>query len=223
MERYARVEVAEPELKELADSVADENADRYARQKVKRDAEGQRRYMQAYRRVAADDPVQQSWDANEAEYRAKTHIFSVLAEGYEDELGTEEGRQAVRRVRQRQGERMGTMMAERVRAKGKRLSLGNFFEEFWSYFSWSPHVDDERYFDEDGELVKYVLRQNCPIGEFLQENAPDVEFSSNYCDLDEFIAKAYNPNIRYSRRHWVPGGDEYSELIWELDSEDIID
>ncbi len=220
---YARVDIAQPALKELADAVADENADRYAREKVKRDPEGQRRYMEAYRKVAAEDAVQQSWDANDAEYRAKTHIYSILAEGYEDELGPERGREAVRRVRQRQGEKMGTMMAERVRAKGKRLSLGNFFEEFWSYFSWSPHVDAERYYDESGELVKYVLRLNCPIGDYLKENAPDVEFASNYCDLDEFIIKAYNPNTRYSRRHWVPGGDEYSELIWELDSADIID
>jgi hypothetical protein len=29
--------------------------------------------------------------------------------------------------------------------------------------------------------------------------------------------------VRYSRRHWVPGGDLYSELIWELDTEDIIE
>ena len=77
--------------------------------------------------------------------------------------------------------------------------------------------------DEEDNLVKYVLRLNCPIGDYLRDNAPDTEYSSNYCDLDEYIAKEYNPNIRYSRRHWAPGGDQYSELIWELDTKDIIE
>ena len=219
----ARVEISQPELKELADSVADENADRLATAKVKTDPEGQARYMEAYREVAKDDSVQKGWDKYEGEFHAKTHIFSVMAEGFERELGAEEGREAVRRTRMRQGEAMGKKMAERVRAKGLPLSLGNFFDEFWAYFSWSPHVDDEKYYDEHGNMVKYVLRLNCPIGDYLLDNAPDVEFSSNYCDLDEFIIQAYNPNARYHRRHWVPGGDLYSELVWEIDTEDIID
>lgn len=223
MVEYSRIEVTHPELKELADAVKDENEDYLARRKRKRDPEGQQRYMESYRRVATSDPVQQTWDANAQEYHAKTHIFSVLAEAFEEELGSEEGREAVRRARLKQGEEMGKMMAERVRAAGKPLSLNNFFEQFWSYFSWSPHVDNEKYYDEDGNLVRYVLRLNCHIGDYLKENAPDVEFSGNYCDLDEFIAKAYNPNISYHRRHWVPGGDEYSELVWELDPEGIID
>jgi hypothetical protein len=103
------------------------------------------------------------------------------------------------------------------------LSLQAFFDEFWSYFSWSPHVDDEKYYDDEGNLVRYVLRQNCHIGDYLREHAPDVDFASNYCDLDKFICQTFNPNIRYHRRHWVPGGDAYSELIWELDIEGIID
>lgn len=220
---YARVEVSHPELKELADAVQDENADSHARKKVKTDLEGQERYLSKYREIAAPDSIQQTWDANEAEFHAKTKIFSVLANAFEDELGTQEGREAVNRARRKQGEEMGRQMAEKVRAKGKRLSLGNFFEEFWSYFRWSPKVDTERYYDENDNMVKFVLRLNCPIGDYLRDNAPDTEFSSNYCDLDEYIAKAYNPNIRYSRRHWVPGGDLYSELIWEMDPEDIID
>lgn len=223
MQEYARVEVNYPELKEVADAVDDVPADRYARTKVKTDLEGQRRYLEKYREIAADDPVQQGWDHNEPEFHAKTRIFSVLADAMEVELGSKEGREAVARARKRQGEEMGKRMAEKVREKGKALSLGNFFEEFWSYFRWSPKVDTERYYDEDDNMVKYVLRLNCPIGDYLRDNAPDVEYSSNYCDLDEFIAHAYNPNIQYSRRHWVPGGDLYSELIWELDSEDIIE
>lgn len=220
---YERVEVRHPELKALADAVQDENDDRLARRRRTTDNEGQRRYMEAYRKVAASDPVQRGWDENEPEFRAKTHIFSIMAEGYEQELGRENGRNAVRRVRLKQGEKMGKLMAKRVRAKGKRLSLNSFFEEFWAYFSWSPHVDDERYYDANGNLGRYVLRLNCAIGDYLRENAPDVEFSSNYCDLDEFIAKSYNPNIHYSRRHWVPGGDLYSELVWELDPKGVID
>lgn len=222
MQEYARVEVNYPELKELADAVEDEPADRYSRRKVKTDLEGQRRYLDKYREVAAGDPVQEGWDKNEPEFHAKTKIFSVLADAMETELGKEEGREAVARARKRQGEEMGKQMAEKVREKGKSLSLGNFFEEFWSYFRWSPKVDTERYYDEEDNLVKYVLRLNCPIGDYLRDNSPDVEYSSNFCDLDEYIAQAYNPNVKYSRRHWVPSGDLYSELIWELDTDDII-
>ena len=146
-----------------------------------------------------------------------------MATAFETELGTEEGRAAVNRARRRQGEEMGQLMAEKVRAKGLPLSLENFFNEFWSYFRWSPKYDTEKYYDEDGTMVKYVLRLNCPIGDYLRDNSPDTEYSSNYCDLDEWIIKSYNPNARYSRKHWVPGGDLYSELIWEIDSADIID
>jgi hypothetical protein len=222
MADYHRVEIAQPELKALADAVKDRPVDRYAHDVVERDVEGQQRYMAAYRQAAAQDPIQIGWDKNEPEFHAKTKIFKVLAEGFEAEMGEAEGREAVNRVRRRQGEEMGKKMAEEVRAAGKPLSLQNFFEVFWSYFQWSPKFDVERYYDEGDNLVKFVLRLNCPIGDFLREYAPDVEFSSNYCDLDEYIAHAYNPNIRYSRRHWVPGGDLYSELIWELDSEDVI-
>lgn len=223
MTDYHRAEIAHPELKALADAVGDEPADKYARTMTKTDQEGQSRYMEKYREVAADDPIQQGWDKNEPEFHAKTKIFSVLADAFEAELGQEEGRNAVNRARHRQGEEMGKTMAERVRAEGKPLNLNNLFEQFWAYFQWSPKVDTERYFDEDGNMVKYVLRLNCPIGDYLRDNAPDTEYSSNYCDLDEYIAITYNPNIRYSRKHWAPGGDQYSELIWELDSEDIIE
>lgn len=222
MADYHRVEIAQPELKELADAVNDRPIDRYAHDVEDRDLDGQRRYMAAYRAAAAQDPIQIGWDKNEPEFHAKTRIFKVLAEGFETELGQAEGREAVNRVRRRQGDEMGQKMANEVRAAGKPLSLQNFFEVFWSYFQWSPKFDTERYHDEEGNLVKFVLRLNCPIGDFLRSYAPDVEFSSNYCDLDEYIAQAYNPNIRYSRRHWVPGGDLYSELIWELDTEDIL-
>ena len=217
------IEVAFPELKALADAVQDENEDYLARRKVKTDYEGQRKYLEAYREVASDDPIQRGWDENVPEFHAKTRIFSVLAEAFEFEMGTDNGRDAVRRARMRQAETMGQSMAERVRSRGGRLSLENFFEEFWSYFAWSPKVDTERYFDDDGNMVRYVLRLNCPIGDYLRDNSPDVEFSSNFCDLDEFIAKAYNPNIHYHRRHWVPGGDYYSELIWELPAAGIVD
>ena len=138
-------------------------------------------------------------------------------------MGPDEGRAAVNRARQRQGEEMGKQMAEKVRAENKPLDLANFFEVFWGYFQWSPKLDTEKYFDEDGTLVKYVLRLNCPIGDYLRDNAPDTDFSSNYCDLDEHIIKAYNPNARYSRKHWVPGGDLYSELVWEIDADGVIE
>ena len=223
MTQYQRVEVAHPELKELADAVADEKGDDHARTTVTQDLEGQRRYMEKYREVSASDPIQQGWDANEPEFHAKTKIFSVLATAFEAELGTEEGRAAVNRARRRQGVDMGELMAQKVREKGLPLNLENFFNEFWSYFRWSPKLDTEKYYDEEGTLVKYVLRLNCPIGDYLRDNSPDTDYSSNYCDLDEYIIKAYNPNARYSRKHWVPGGDLYSELIWELDPEDVID
>jgi len=223
MTDYHRVEIAHPDLKELADAVQDENADSLARSKVKTDPEGQARYLAKYREVSADDPIQKGWDENEPEFHAKTKIFSVLADAMEHELGKEEGRNAVNRARRRQADEMGNTMAERVRAQGKPLNLNNLFEQFWSYFQWSPKIDTEKYFDEDGNMVKYVLRLNCPIGDYLRDNAPDTDFSSNFCDLDEYIAQVYNPNIRYSRKHWAPGGDQYSELIWELDSEDIIE
>ena len=206
-----RVEVAYPELKELADAVSDEKTDRYARGSVTTDLEGQRRYMEKYREVTTSDPVQQGWDTNEPEFHAKTKIFSVMATAFETELGAEEGRAAVHRARMRQGEEMGNLMAEKVRANGMPLNLKNFFETFWDYFKWSPKIDSEKHYDEDGNMVKYVLRLNCPIGDYLRDNSPDVDFSSNYCDLDEHIIKAYNPNARYSRKHWVPGGDLYSE------------
>lgn len=223
MAEYERVEVAHPELKELADAVADVKGDRHARTTVKEDLEGQERYLKRYREVSKTDPIQQGWDANEPEFHAKTKIFSVMASAFEDELGMEQGREAVNRARRRQGEEMGKQMAEKVRAAGKPLNLQNFFEAFWSYFQWSPKLDTEKYYDNDGNMIKYVLRLNCPIGDYLRDNAPDTDFSSNYCDLDEYIIKAYNPNARYSRKHWVPGGDLYSELIWELDTEDAID
>jgi hypothetical protein len=223
MTDYHRVEIAHPDLKELADAVQDENADRLARAKVKTDPEGQARYLEKYREVAADDPIQKGWDANEPEFHAKTKIFSVLADAFEHELGKEEGRKAVNNARRRQANEMGKTMAERVRAEGKPLNLNNLFEQFWSYFQWSPKIDTERYYDENENMVKYVLRLNCPIGDYLRDNAPDTDYSSNFCDLDEYIAHEYNPNIRYSRKHWAPGGDSYSELIWELDTKDIIE
>ncbi len=222
MSKYARVEIAQPELKELADSIDDAPDDRLARTKAKSDLEGELRYMKRYRELAADDPIQLGWDANEAEFHAKTRIFSVLADAMEFELGKDEGRAAVARARKRQGDKMGADMAESTRSKGEALNLNNFFKEFWSYFQWSPKFDTERYFDDEGNMVKYVLRLNCPIGDYLRDNAPDVEFSSNFCDLDEHIALAYNPNIRYSRKRWVPGGYQFSELIWELDTEGVI-
>ena len=225
MTTYDRVEISYPELKDLADAIEDGPGDRLARIKEggRIDHDGQRRYLERYHEIAADDPIQQGWDANENEFHAKTKIFSVLANAMEVELGKEEGRAAVSRARRRQGTEMGTLMAERSRAKGDRLSLNNFFKEFWSYFAWSPKLDTERYFEEDGNMAKYVLRLNCPIGDYLRDNAPDVDFSSNFCDLDEHIALTYNPNIRYSRKRWVPAGDHYSELIWELDSSDVLD
>ena len=223
MTKYAREEIAYPELKELADAVDDEKGDPLARTSVKSDPEGQSRYMAKYREVSADDPIQKGWDANEPEFHAKTKIFSVLADAFEAELGKDEGRAAVNRARRRQANDMGKTMAERVRAEGKPLNLQNLFEQFWAYFQWSPKIDTERYYDDEGNMVKYVLRLNCPIGDYLRDNAPDTDYSSNFCDLDEYIAHEYNPNIRYSRKHWAPGGDQYSELIWELDSEDIID
>jgi hypothetical protein len=223
MSEYARVEVAFPELKELAEAIDDEKGDSHARTTVKQDIEGQQRYMKRYRELSSDDPIQKGWDANEAEFHAKTKIFSVMANAFEEELGTEEGREAVNRARRRQGVEMGQKMADKVRSEGKPLNLENFFEAFWGYFQWSPKLDYEKYYDDDGTLVKYVLRLNCPIGDFLRDNAPNTDFSSNYCDLDEYIIKAYNPNARYSRKHWVPGGDLFSELVWELDAEDAID
>lgn len=223
MPQYKRVEVAYPELKELADGIDDEKGDRYARTSIKSDIDGQERYMSKYREVSASDPIQQGWDANEAEFHAKTRIFSVLANAFEDEMGTEEGRNAVNRARLKQGEEMGKKMADKVRSEGKPLNLQNFFEAFWSYFQWSPKLDTEKYYDDDGNLVKYVLRLNCPIGDYLRDNSPDTEYSSNYCDLDEYIILAYNPKARYSRRRWVPGGDLFSELVWELDTADVID
>lgn len=223
MTEYARADIAHPELKELADAVDDEPADRLARSMKRTDYEGQSRYLARYREIAKDDPIQKGWDDNEPEFHAKTKIFSVLADAFEAELGKDEGRAAVNRARRRQANDMGQAMAERVRAEGKPLNLNNLFEQFWSYFQWSPKIDTERYYDEDGNMVKYVLRLNCPIGDYLRDNAPDTEYSANFCDLDEYIAHEYNPNIRYSRRHWAPNGDMYSELIWELDSEDIIE
>jgi hypothetical protein len=223
MSGYSRVEVAHPELKELADAIADEKGDRHARTTLVEDIEGQERYLARYREIAADDPIQQGWDANEAEFHAKTKIFSVLASAFEEEMGTEAGREAVNRARLKQGEEMGRQMAEKVRSEGKPLNLANFFEAFWGYFRWSPKLDTEWYYDEAGNAVKYVLRLNCPIGDYLRDNSPDTEYSSNYCDLDEYIIKAYNPKARYSRKHWVPGGDLFSELIWELDTADVID
>ena len=223
MTEYAKVEVAHPELKELADAVADVKTDRYARGTETFDLEGQRRYMAKYREVTVSDPIQVGWDTNEPEFHAKTKIFSVMANAFETELGTEEGRAAVNRARLKQGEEMGKHMAEKVRAQGKPLNLENFFEVFWGYFQWSPKIDSEKYYDDAGNMVKYVLRLNCPIGDYLRDNSPDTEFSSNYCDLDEYIIKAYNPNARYSRKHWVPGGDLYSELIWEIDTADVIE
>jgi hypothetical protein len=220
-EKYARAEIAYPELKELADAIDDEKGDRYARTTVKRDMEGQERYMKRYRELAADDPIQIGWDANEPEFHAKTKIFSVMARAFEDELGSEEGRAAVNRARRKQGEEMGRQMADKVREQGKPLNLQNFFEVFWGYFQWSPKFDTERYYDEDGNLVKYVLRLNCPIGDYLRDNSWDVEVSNNYCDLDEYIIKTYNPKARYSRRRWAPGGDIFSELVWELDTADV--
>ncbi len=221
MSQHGRVEIAHPELKELADAVDDEKGDRYARTTVRKDLEGQRRYMEKYREAAADDPIQQGWDANEAEFHAKTKIFHVMASAFERELGNEQGRAAVQRARLRQGEEMGRQMADKVRSLGKPLNLANFFEVFWGYFQWSPKLDTEKYYDDGGNLVKYTLRLNCPIGDYLKDNAPDTEFSSNYCDLDEYIIKAYNPKARYSRKHWVPGGDLYTELTWELDTADV--
>ena len=97
MSEYARVEIAHPELKGLADSIDDAPGDRYARTKAKLDSEGQDRYMKRYREVSADDPIQIGWDANEAEFHAKTKIFSVLADAMEEELGKEAGRAAVAR------------------------------------------------------------------------------------------------------------------------------
>ena len=93
MAGYDKVEIAYPELKELADSIADGPADRLARTKEdgKIDHEGQRRYLERYHEIAADDPIQQGWDANENEFHAKTKIFSVLADAMEVELGKEEG------------------------------------------------------------------------------------------------------------------------------------
>jgi hypothetical protein len=220
---YTKVEIAHPELKELADAVQDVKGDSHARTTLKEDLEGQRRYMQKYREVSANDAIQKGWDKNEPEFHAKTKIFSVMASAFEAELGTDEGRAAVNRARRRQGEEMGQLMAEKVRAKGLPLSLENFFNEFWSYFQWSPKFDTEKYYDENGTMVKYVLRLNCPIGDYLRDNSPDTDYSSNYCDLDEWIIKSYNPNAKYSRKHWVPGGDLYSELIWEIDSADIIE
>lgn len=108
-------------------------------------------------------------------------------------MGSEEGRAAVNRARRKQGEEMGQMMIDRVRSEGKQLNLDNFFKAFWGYFQRSPKLDSERYGDEDGNLVRYVLRLNCPIGDYLRDNSPDTDYSSNYCDLDGYIIKAHNP------------------------------
>jgi len=202
--------VTQPELSALAEKVTD--------------MEGQKRYAEAYRKICTGDKTWQNWDSKimEKELKAKTKIFVTLAKGIEDKLGVAEGRETVRDIRQRQGTEMGKEMAERVKARGGKLNLSNFFEEFWGYFAWSPHCDEEKTFDDEDNLIKYVLRQPCHLGDYLNENAPSTEFSGNYCDLDEVICKTFNPSIRYSRKHWAPQGDLYCELIWELDSKDIL-
>ncbi len=93
MGEYDKVEISYPELKGLADAIEDGPGDRLARTKEggKIDHEGQRRYLERYHEIAADDPIQQGWDANENEFHAKTKIFSVLADAMEFELGKEGG------------------------------------------------------------------------------------------------------------------------------------
>ena len=79
MTDYHRIEIAHPELKELADAVADQPADRLARSMVKSDPEGQARYLAKYREVTADDPIQKSWDDNEPEFHATLVGFLTSA------------------------------------------------------------------------------------------------------------------------------------------------
>jgi len=188
------------------------------------DHKGQEKYMEAFREMFQGDELQSRWETGvmRAEVRAKTHIFCTMADGFEDALGKEEGRKAVRATRQKQGAKMGKSMAEAVKVRGGKLNLNNFFEEFWKYFAWSPKCDITKEYDGKGNWISYTLRVPCPIGEYLRENAPDEDFSGNYCDLDEFIAQAYNPNIRYHRRLWVPAGDLFCQITWELDTKDIL-
>jgi len=185
--------------------------------------EAQERYLEAYREKFQSDPLQSRWETGtmRGEVRAKAHIFCVMARGFEDKLGIAEGREAARETRRKQGAEMGNAMAATVKARGGKLNLNNFFEEFWRYFAWNPVSDVTKTYDEKGNITSYRLRLPCPIGEYLRENAPDVDFSANYCDLDEFIAKGFNSNITYHRDKWVPRGDLYCEIIWELDSKDI--
>jgi len=189
------------------------------------DLKGQERYIQAYRQMFQSDPLESRWETGvmRAEVRAKTHIFCVMARGFEDHMGAEKGRKAARETRLKQGTEMGKAMAEIVKARGGKLNLNNFFQEFWGYFQWSPLCDVTRKYDEKGNITEFRLRVPCPIGEYLRDNAPDEDFSANYCDLDEFISKeGFNPNIRYHREKWVPKGDLYCEIVWELDSKDIL-
>jgi hypothetical protein len=204
--------------------MAEVDRDKLAKLAEATDHKGQEKYMEAFREMFQSDALQSRWESGvmREETRAKTHIFCVMARGFEDAMGKEEGRKAVRATRQKQGEMMGKAMAGMVKSRGGKLNLNNFFEEFWKYFAWSPKCDITKEYDEKGNWTSYTLRVPCPIGEYLRENAPDEDFSLNYCDLDEFIAKAYNPNIRYHRRLWVPAGDLYCEITWSLDSKDIL-
>lgn len=204
--------------------MAEVDRDKLAKLSEATDHKGQEKYMEAFREMFQSDPLQSRWEAGvmREETRAKAHIFCVMARGFEDHMGKEGGRKAVRATRKKQGEMMGKAMAGIVKSRGGKLDLHNFFEEFWKYFAWSPKCDVIKEYDEKGNWTSYTLRVPCPIGEYLRQNAPDEDFSLNYCDLDEFIAQAYNPNIKYHRRLWVPAGDLYCEITWSLDPKDIL-
>jgi hypothetical protein len=140
MADYHRAEIAQPELKELADAVKDRPIDRYAHDVEDRDLDGQRRYMEGYRAAAAQDPIQIGWDKNEPEFHAKTES-SGASPRFETELGqAEDGKPSTgsggARVR-----RWASRWPTRCGAAGKPSPQS--FDVFWSYFQWSPKFDTD--------------------------------------------------------------------------------
>lgn len=118
--------------------------------------------------------------------------YTILAE----EFGKEKAKDFISRISYGWGEHRGKMIAEKVKAGGRELTLENFYMFYGKEVSRFSHPTKGHAF--------------CPIYEPLKGLGIGVEkeIMPSICEVDFGLMKGYNPEIDVKRTKWLLDGDD---------------
>ncbi|HHV71534.1 MAG TPA: L-2-amino-thiazoline-4-carboxylic acid hydrolase [Clostridia bacterium] len=144
-------------------------------------------------------------------YTITAKLFAAVAKEVVDRFG-EEGKQAIAEGVRKFGERRGRNIAANVEQAGKEKVLTNYL----------PYYDMERskLFVYDSEVSDEKIEQKfyqCPFAAAWIEDG-NQELGKLYCEqIDDAIAKGYDPRLRCVALKRLLDGDEYCHLIFEYE------